>query len=79
MVHRMRLVLRHIDKQGLGTTGFASMDYDLLGCTNTGKASGTPVFLRDKALAGQLSFVLVLSETVLVLVIDRDRKWLEWR
>jgi hypothetical protein len=47
-------VLGHIDKQGLGATGFASADYDLLGCTNTGKASGTPVFLCDKALDSQV-------------------------
>jgi hypothetical protein len=52
LVRRIRLgipvllVLRHINKQGLGATGFASVDYDLLGCTNTGKASGTLVFLH---------------------------------
>jgi hypothetical protein len=45
------IVLRHIDKLGLGVTGFASADDELLGCMNTGKASGTPVFLCDKALA----------------------------
>jgi hypothetical protein len=38
------------DKQGLGATGFASAECELLGCTNNGKASGTPVFLCDKAL-----------------------------
>jgi hypothetical protein len=50
-------VLRHLDKQGLGATGFAGVDDDLLGCTNTSKASGTPVFLFDKALAARQRWI----------------------